>query len=287
MTFEENNSVQERELIPAILSHFGITEAVVKVVDQKSFANKNYLVKTVKNDFIVKFLVEQVKEEIINDVEIQKQLNSAGIATATYLKGKDGEYNYNHGNLSAVVSKKIEGVIPESIDEKLATEIGMTLAKFHTSVVRLNHARVAWLNPKIVGYNVEGASIYSNILPKGIIHADLHRENLLVDIDSNHVAAIFDFEESEENLYIVDIARTILGTCYSQANNKLEKNLILAFLKGYISIKTLTDEEINSLSLAVSYTTEACIKWFKSRGFDDYVKIFSFRAGTFPKDLFI
>ena len=56
--------------------------------------------------------------------------------------------------------------------------------------------------------------IYLEGLPQGFIHGDFHENNVLIESEQKPViTSVMDFEESQANLFIVDIARTILSVC--------------------------------------------------------------------------
>ncbi len=89
--------------------------------------------------------------------------------------------------------------------------------------------------------------------PTGLIHADLHTENLLVK--NNKITAVFDFEEAYMSPLIYDIGIGIIHTCWK--NNTLSLKRINLFLKGYESIRKLKkierDNIINSIIFAGVY----------------------------------
>lgn len=116
----------------------------------------------------------------------------------------------------------------------------------------------------------EGKRVYQQGLPKGIIHGDLHEKNLLVNKDNHsEITAIFDFEEAEENLFVVDIARTMLAVCTTDSGRKLDKVLIEALAKGYSSQRQLTKEEQENLPDAIKYAAGAYILWCMNNGFPE------------------
>lgn len=274
----------ERLAIPQILSFFGLGTAKDITVLSRGMANHNYLVATNEGaEYAVKFPIEETRESLENDLAIEEQLAAAGIGTSIYCQTTDGKFIFDEG-IVAVVSPKIEGIHPEIIDENVSFAIGKVLAQFHQAVIALPNPRNSWLNPQIVArinsqedhlftqtarkFIEEGKKVYERELPKGIVHGDLHEENLLVNKDNpSEIMAIFDFEEAEENLFIIDVARTILATCTTDSGRKLDKSLIGAFIKGYSSQRALTPEEEKSFDEAIKYAAGACILWYMNNGF--------------------
>lgn len=274
----------ERLAIPRILSFFGLGTVKGVTVLSQGMANHNYLVETQEGmGYAVKFPIEETRESLENDLAIEEQLAAANIGTSIYCQTKDGKFIFEEG-LFAVVSPKIEGVHPKVVDREVSFAIGKVLAQFHKAVTAIPNPRNSWLNLQTVarvnsqedhkftqtarGFIEEGKKVYEKGLPKGIIHGDLHEENLLVNKDAPfEITAIFDFEEAEENLFIVDVARTILAVCTTDSGRKLDKSLIEAFAKGYSSERELTQEEQGSLNDAIKYAAGACILWYMNNNF--------------------
>lgn len=276
----------ERMAIPHVLSFFRLGRPLETTVLTQGKANHNYMVKTDEGkEYAVKFPIEETRESLENDLAIQEQLAAANIGTSVYCRTADGKFIFDQG-ITAVVSPKIEGIHPEIIDESVSSAIGEVLAQFHNAVTTLPNPRQGWLNLETVSkpnskeehpstqtarkFIEEGKKIYQQGLPKGIIHGDLHEGNLLVNKDNHsEVTAIFDFEEAEENLFVVDVARSMLAVCTTDSGRKLDKDLIEAFAKGYSSQRQLTKEEQENLPDAVKYAAAACILWYMNNGFPE------------------
>lgn len=228
---------------------------IIKKIDTlpHGIGNKNFLIiNENQEEFVIRILVAQTLKGLENEYAIQKQLGKVGVLTAQFLLGEEGKYYYATGGEIVTCSKKIAGGHPQSPNIELCKAVGEVLAKFHTSVTSLPLDNRGWLNKQEAleamktlpeGSSSEEAKqlIYDNIdifdmdLPKGIIHGDLHLTNLVVT-DKNEIA-IFDFEEAENNLLILDIAKTVSTTC--DVNNVIQEHFRESFLAGYESIRSL------------------------------------------------
>lgn len=280
MNLGGNSEIQK---IPKIVSFFGIglPEKVFAITE--GIGNHNYLINTSGGDYIVKFLMTQTPKGIENDIAIQNQLIAAGIRTSTYIQNKNGEYIYYDRGEHAVVSKNIEGVTPLYANRKLAFEIGKILAIFHQKIINLPHPHKGWMNPDTVDiHSKEAKDLFSKPLPAGITHGDLHLGNVLIDPEKPDFArAILDFEEAGNDLFIVDLARSILGVCYSMDGNSLVPELIESEILGYESVRKLNEEERTLLPQAIKHASDACIKWFIKNGYEKYVESHRRRAASF------
>jgi Ser/Thr protein kinase RdoA (MazF antagonist) len=284
MSPQKHISSTHARLIPAVLAHFKLGSAQFIDPIQEAYANDNYFVETEQGVFAIKFLQEPSPATIANDIAIGNQLKLTHLATPTYLEDEFGEVLHSVEDNSVVVSEKIQGIIPQNRDSKLNFEIGKVLATFHTRVKALPEKRVAWLNPQLNEHSAERSmEIFKKDLPRGIIHGDLHSENVHVDSEEmNNVIALFDFECSEENLYIVDIARSILSVCHTNIQ-EIDQDRFDSLIDGYQSVRLLQTEERNSLPLAINYVSRACIAWFKQREYVEFAKKFDLRTKSFTK----
>lgn len=278
----KQNIEREAAAIPTVMSCFSLAVPTEISPVKEGISNHNYLAKTADGEYIVKFLIHQDVEDVENDVAVQNQLRQGSITTPVYLQQRDGAYLFRDGDLKAVVSRKIAGSIPRQANPPLAQEFGRMLAVFHTCVTRLPHPRDRGLmNPGVSGIP---SDIFSQALPKGVIHGDFHLGNaLLCPRDPNRLAAMLDFEEAGENLFLVDLAVTTMGVCFSGGDNAADPRLVQALMRGYQRIRTLTDTEKSLFPEAVQYAAEAWIKWFSEQGYQRYAEDHRGRLNRFRK----
>lgn len=147
----KKNIPLEVDAIPEIMSYFGL-ETPIDIARTSYGANHNYAIRTTNGGYFARFLIKQTSKDIENEVAVQNQLKATGITTPIYFKGRDGHHIFTKGDIKAVVSRKIVGVIPEKTNDKLAKDFGQKLAIFHQSVTELPHPnKKALMNPKTSG----------------------------------------------------------------------------------------------------------------------------------------
>lgn len=259
---------EEIRAIPSLMSFFSLSAPMEMVPVKEGISNHNYRVKAAEGEFIVKFLIHQSVEQVENDIAIQRQLQRGGIEAPVYLQSEGGAYIYQIGNLKAVSSRKIEGITPRNVSPQLAEAFGRTLARFHHCVTHLPHPNVrGLLNPAVSDIQ---SDVFAQVLPRGVIHGDFHPGNVLVDSHQNTITAILDFEDAGENLFLVDLAVTILGVCFAADDGTMNAALVQAAINGYQSIRALTHAEQTWFPLAVQYAADTWIKWFTDRGYERY-----------------
>lgn len=271
---------QEIQYIPEILSYFDLGKSIKVNFIKDGISNHNYIVETLKGEYVIKFLISQKTENIENDRAIRKQVANSGILVPEYIRSRDWFYVFTKNSINAVVSKRIEGITPRIINKTLAFNIGQTLAMFHKLVTWLPHKNTnGLLNPKVSGVY---SDIFFHKLPKGIIHGDFHSGNILVEPSSReHIVGIFDFEESEENLYLTDLSTTVMATCSSTDENAIDFDLIHSVIMGYESVRELTGEEKALFSDSIKYSAETWIKWFNENNYPKYAEKHKKRLSSF------
>ncbi|MFC1780296.1 phosphotransferase [Patescibacteria group bacterium] len=274
---------KEVDIIPKIMKFFSLEIPWKIKVIPEGLSNRNYFVKTRNKGYFVKFIGNQNVKLIKNDIAIQNQLQKGDILTPMYLKNQDGRYIFQENDFMVVVSEKIEGITPRKVNKSLAFSIGEVLAKFHTLVKKLPYDIKGWMDvqtSEIISDDVK--KLKNTELPLGITHGDMHNGNVLILRNNlDEVYAILDFEEVGRDLLLVDLARSIIGVCYTEDGNRLDSDLVKAELNGYESIRALTDHEKSVLSSAINYAAEVCIKWFIDNGYEKYVDNHKSRAKSF------
>ncbi len=276
--------------IEAVLAFFGLKTARLVAQTHVGMANRSFRITTAAGaQYVIKMLVHQKRELLINELAIQQQLAIHNVVTPRYLQAPSGGFMYRSEGateLTAVISAAIPGVHPKVVGRSLAFAMGGMLATYHAAVRSLPIAHSGWLNRQSVEQTAaetkhsdgkdaalaliaQGSQLFAADLPTGIIHGDFHIGNLLVrsQRDAN-IVAMLDFEEAEENLLLVDIAFGLFGS-HSLATSRLQtRALMRAFLNGYESVRPLAPTESTHLADAIAYVAGACSLWMLAHGYE-------------------
>jgi homoserine kinase type II len=78
------------------------------------------------------------------------------------------------------------------------------------------------------------------VLPRGVVHADLFRDNVLFDDD--RVGGFIDFYFACVDCFVYDVAITVNDWCVD-ADARLDHVRAEALLKAYMSVRPFTDQE--------------------------------------------
>ena len=278
-----NHTQKELDIILEVMKFFSLDIPHDIEAVSEGLSNRNYFVTTCKNAYFVKFVVNQNIKLIENDIAIQKQIKNSGLITPLYLPNLNGKYIFQKEDSTVVISKKIQGSIPRIVNKKLAFSIGAVLSQFHTIVKRLPHDVKGWMDVHTTDIISEDVRrLKDAALPNGITHGDMHNGNVLVlPCHKDEVYAILDFEEVGKDLFLVDLARSILGVCGTKDGNELAFELVKAELDGYESVRRLTEIEKDMIPYAINYSAEVCIKWFIENSYEKYVDYHRCRAKSF------
>ena len=80
-------------------------------------------------------------------------------------------------------------------------------------------------------------------LPRGLVHGDLFRDNVLWSADGE-IAALLDFESASDGTFAYDVMVTALAWC---VGDDFEPRLFRAMLEGYEALRPLEDVERRAL----------------------------------------
>jgi Ser/Thr protein kinase RdoA (MazF antagonist) len=92
----------------------------------------------------------------------------------------------------------------------------------------------------------------------GLIHADLARENILVDGDK---VLFIDFDDSGYGYRIFDIATALIKNIYEPDYEELKQSL----LAGYLAVRPLQPQDLKALPLAMLLRSLTYIGWVDAR----------------------
>lgn len=279
-------NTSDTALLESAAGFFQIGKIKSVEVASDGLSNNNFFVQTNHGQYVLRILRSQTVAGLVNEYAIQQQLKKAGVETATFLLGRNNNYYFKDNDSVITCSTRVQGIaLTPPLDANLCNKIGALLAIFHTNV-HLPNPHQGWLNSSIVMKNsttlpVEPVAatikkyldlsvlLFDNYLPKGSIHGDLHAGNILLTPANN--LAVFDFEESEKNILLLDIAKSMSEICVTPGWH-LDTTLMKSLLDGYNSIRQITPEEMKALPLAITYVAAASAVWLYQEGHHQFVQ---------------
>lgn len=252
--------------------------------------NSNFFITTDAGEFVLTIFEVLTFEQLPFYLHYMNHLAQHGILVPAPVANNAGELiSALHGKPAAIVSK----LIGESILAPLPShckEVGTMLAKMHLAGKDFNYHQenlrgLAWwakTAPKVWPYldedkqsllsaellhqqNFAASAAYQQ-LPRGPIHADLFRNNVM--FDGAALSGFFDFYFAGCDILVFDIAVTINDWCIDLASGELDHSRVTAMLGAYEQVRPLTNEENAAWQTVLR---GAALRFWLSRLFDYYV----------------
>lgn len=269
-------------------AEFGVDVAGVEPL-QAGSVNSNYrLTDTGSVRYFARVYEEQDEKGAEVELRLLDELHGAGIPTTRPLASRGRSVATFRGKPFAMYPW-IDGEIlcQARVEEAHAERVGVALARIHMAsplVTPLGGGRfriedIADRLDRIERESPEHRSAASEIrrkleyyaarrnleLPKGVIHGDLFRDNVLWR--DGEIAALIDFESASHGPFVFDLAVTLFAWCYGSG---FSLPLVRALLRGYASVRVIGVEEREGLLVEGAL---ACLRFATTRITD-----FSMRA---------
>jgi homoserine kinase type II len=173
-------------------------------------------------------------DEVAWELGLLRHLDQHGFPTAPLFVASDGALSAPFGGRPAALFGFVEGRPPEATSGRALAEIGAALARLHeiTAGLELGAPRrgkearerlrrfVSSADDPALGPLVQDVErfdaelgarleLVGRDLPRGIVHADAHPGNLLVDAD-DRLLALLDFDDAHPAFLIAEVACLVL-----------------------------------------------------------------------------
>ncbi|WP_410210582.1 homoserine kinase [Aquirhabdus sp.] len=256
--------------------------------------NTNYFVTTSDGREFVLTLFEIIPFENANILaELMYRLSTHGLPVAVPLADYAGQRIHILAGKPAQLAPRLAGSSPHLPQQAIPTipqveAIGIALAQFHLALQEdpLQHnttrqttrGHVWWGRIKDelrvhmpLAHQQLVDEVFAKFdlikrqhpdLPKGLIHADLFRDNTLYV--GSQLSGLLDFSEVMVDDWLLDIAITLNDFCstWDDVQNPVALNAdkVGIFLAAYQHIRPMTDDELAALSIYLAIA--ACRFWF-------------------------
>lgn len=249
-----------------ILKEYTLGDFIFKKLIYNAW-NTAYHLRTSKGEFLLKTLNFQTEKGLLKEINISVLLKDK-IPSDFFIISKNKNPYIHYKDSIVLIKNFIKG---KSVSEgknlplKNLRELGKYYGVIHSlqttaSIPQKNlYAEVQKFFNEIDTSSPEhtiAQSIFALLkahgfeaskFPHGLIHADLHTQNLL--IHKSQIVAILDFEDAHIGAYIYDLGLSIWDICWKIKDFSVEK--ITIFIKSYESKRVLTMQEKQHLFDAV------------------------------------
>ena len=228
--------------------------------------NTNYFVTTDNGEYVLTIFETLTKKELPFYIELMAFLNEHNIPSAHPVKNRQHSYLGELNNKPAILMQRLHGKSVENPTIDQCASIGSVLADLHLrgktfSMVHNNTRGTHWRNATgkqlLPRLSDEDAALMKheletyatqrlNDLPRGVIHADLFRDNVLFDGDC--LTGLLDFYNACNDSFLYDIAITVNDWCVTDSW-ELDFERTRAFCQYYQMERKLSTAELNAWPL--------------------------------------
>ena len=237
---------------------------------QAGIENTNYHVKTTTGKYILTIFESIGAEKISLYLNLLQQLKEKKYLCPSPQISNKNQLFHLLKNKPAAFFNCISGHSITSPSMAQCEEVGSYLAKLHLygkdcsfavknrynlagcqTMIQKIEGNLSISDHKLLISEINFQKGFSTLkLPKGIIHADLFKDNVL--FNNEKISGILDFYTACIDSYLVDIAITCNDWCCNQEG--VDINKIKALLIGYEKFKPLSQEEVNYLPIFLRFT---------------------------------
>lgn len=265
-----------------LLTHYAIGEFQSLQGIAQGITNSNFFLHTSTGTYVLTVFEALHEHELPFYLQLKQHLSENGVACPAPIAQKSGKLHTQVAGKPACIVSKLTGRDTAFPTEQQCFAVGEMLAKMHLASLSFaqtmpNPRHSEWwmqsclkLLPHLADDDAqllqnEIAFLAQNpddALPSGIIHADLFKDNVL--LDGEKVAGFIDFYYACQGSFVYDIAIAV-NDWARHANHTLDGNLQAAFMRGYQSVRPLTVAERDYLPIA---HRAGCVRFWVSRLLD-------------------
>ena len=223
---------------------------------QSGIENTNFFLTTTHGRYVLTLFEQHEAEAMPYFIELMAWLNEHAVPCAHPIPDRAGRMLKTLNGRPAAVVERLEGESLLHPDAAACAEIGATLARLHLAArdfpgQRENDRGPRWwremgerLMPRLSREDAEllrselrFQSLFRfTDLPRGVIHADLFRDNVLWQ--AGRLSGIIDFYYACNDALLYDVAVTVNDWC-SDEDGALDKDRTLALLSAYHAVRPL------------------------------------------------
>ena len=252
--------------------------------------NTNYFVTTDLGEYVLTLFERLTHEQLPFYLYLMKHLAGKGIPVPDPAADQAGDVLHTLCGKPAAVVNKLAGksqLAPEAVH---CAAVGEMLARMHLAgadyqrtqpnlrglpwwnetvpvvLPNLDEAQSALIRSELAYQNhIAQGSAYA-ALPRGPVHADLFRDNVM--FEGERLTGFFDFYFAGVDTWLFDLAVCLNDWCITHANGQHEPGRAQAMLQAYQSVRPLTAAE---RELLPAMLRAGALRFWVSRLWDFYL----------------
>ncbi len=271
----------------ALVARLGIGELTVLKGIPSGIENTNYFADTTEGRFVLTVFERLTAEQLPFYLHLMKHLAVHGIPVPEPQGDAAGEIMHTlHGKPAAIVNR-LSGSHQLAPDTAHCQAVGSMLARMHLAGRdyprhQSNLRGLAWWAetvPVVVPYltvdqrtlieeelafqqHLSASPAYAT-LPRGPVHADLFRDNVM--FEGHNLTGFFDFYFAGVDTFLFDIAVCLNDWCIDPASGRLDEDRAGAFVAAYGVVRPFTHVEARLLPALMR---AAALRFWTSRLWD-------------------
>jgi homoserine kinase type II len=277
-------SVSEAELT-AWLGNYSLGQLLELQGIASGIENTNYFVTTSNGRFVLTLFEILGAEELPFYLNLMAHLARHGIPCPDPVANRANQFLGTLNGKPACIVSRLGGKSTSVPSGTQCAAIGAMLGQVHIagqsfSQIMPNPRGAAWraaTAPKVKPFldAQQAALLESEValqarqdwasLPQGVIHADLFRDNVL--LEEGRVSGLIDFYFACSDALLYDVAITVNDWC-THADGTLDASKTQTLLRAYHAVRPLAESEYSAWPLLLR---AAALRFWLSRLFDKYL----------------
>jgi len=271
----------------ALIDRLGIGTLVALESCRGGIENTNYFADTTGGTWVLTLFERLTEAELPFYLHLMKHLAGHGIPVPDPQSDGSGSILHALKGKPAAVVNRLPGHHHLAPDNAHAASVGTILARMHLAgadfgleqpnlrglpwlaetipvvVPFLDAERAALITDELAYQQQVAASAAHAALPRGVIHADLFRDNVMFEGDT--LSGLFDFYFAGIDTLLFDIAVCLNDWCIDLESGRLVDERASAFVAAYDAVRPLDSTE---LRLMPALMRAAALRFWTSRLWD-------------------
>ncbi|MEI7975138.1 MAG: homoserine kinase [Betaproteobacteria bacterium] len=279
-----------QEQAALLVSQLGLGELTELRGIEGGIENTNYFATTDLGEYVLTLFERLNHEQLPFYLFLMKHLAEKGIPVPNPAANQDGDILHTLCDKPAAVVNRLMGKSQLTPDAAHCAEVGAMLARMHLAGEDYNRSQpnlrgLAWWNdtvPLVLPFLDEGQArllqselAYQNhiaqgaayqALPKGPVHADLFRDNVM--FEGEKLTGFFDFYFAGNDTWLFDLSVCMNDWCIDLDSGMHAPVRALAMLKAYQEVRPLRPAE---RQLLPAMLRAGALRFWISRLWDFYL----------------
>lgn len=277
-----------------LLTQLRLGELVELKGIQGGIENTNYFLTSSEGQYVLTLFERLTHEQLPFYLYLMKHLAQGGIPVPDPISNQEGDILLTVEGKPAAVVNRLRGKSELTPTPAHCAAVGDMLARMHIAgrdynrqqpnlrglpwwnetvpvvLPHLNDAQTTLIQTELAYQNHIAASSAYTALPRGPVHADLFRDNVMFDgtPDAPELTGFFDFYFAGVDTWLFDVAVCLNDWCITHADGAHDAAKAQAFIDAYQAVRPFTPAERQLLNPMLR---AGALRFWTSRLWDFYL----------------